>query len=324
MRKFDDVLRDVIGKLMEIESTGARATAAAEIFGNKMGPQMASFIEIGVEGLDQAVATAQKFGLVVTEATALEAEAFNDRFDDLSQRMTGLRADLTAPLFAPFTEIFIRLGELIDENRDKILDLGRAIADTVLSVFNDFMALFEGRRGDVVNTWVLTLVDTMTGLGTVFMDIIVPALTTVVDLLANTNGTVLAIGAGLYLLSTIALPIIGIIGAIGAIPALIIAAFVAVGVAIYSWWDEIRSWLPWWLGGSDEPSMPESVDAQQADLMRTAAEKAQPAAPGTPVNLTIDQKTYEMMAPADVAKALAEDQNAKAMVRPTGQSRAMR
>jgi hypothetical protein len=105
----------------------------------------------------------------------------------------------------------------------------------------------------------------------------------------------------------------------------VIAGIAAVGAILYTFWDSIewlwekvKSILPEWLVGEAAPS--DTAAAARA----AAANAAPPAAAGTPVNLTIENKTYPMAASADVAAALAANQNAKTAVRPTNPSRALK
>ncbi|MCG6111563.1 MAG: hypothetical protein MEQ74_05160 [Paracoccus sp.] len=243
VRKFDDVLIDVVDKLSQIENEGSRAIAAAEVFGAKAGPQLASFLTLGREGIESYIDTAQRFGLVVTAEAGEAAERFNDRLDDLSRRFTGLKAQAAEPFFDPFAAAFVRVGEVIDANKDKILALATALAGGMLVLLEDFIALAEGRNADVENQWLIQLVEAAKTFGALLIDVVIPSLQAMLALfesLGPTGGKVLL---GLLAFGSLIGPIVsglmivigpavitaigGIIGAIVAGVPVIVAGLVA-------------------------------------------------------------------------------------------------
>lgn len=287
-RKFDDVLLDVVGSLANVQDEAVRASLAAEVFGGKAGPGMASFIELGRDGLLDYIETAKKFGLVISEDVALAAESFNDRFDDLGQRLKGIRAQIAQPFFEPFAKAFEKAGEIIDNNKQIFLDFGKVVSEKILSVFEDFLAIIDGREQDVQNTWILGLRDAMVAIYDFGQNLLIPMFQTLLDVINLIN-------AGLDAIFYVASKSGEITGNI--------------------------------LNPVD-PSAGFAANARAMDFLATEEGKRwqaqKNAAAGTPVTLKIESKSYELSAPADVAKALAEDQNAKAMTRPTNPSRALR
>ncbi|OOY22489.1 hypothetical protein BMI91_19600 [Thioclava sediminum] len=89
-------------------------------------------------------------------------------------------------------------------------------------------------------------------------------------------------------------------------------------LAVYDW---LKSFLPDWLtGGSVNIPSAQQASAQ----LKTAAGKSNPAAAGTPINLTVGGETYGMTASQDVADAMAKNQNLKSGLRPTSLPRTFR
>lgn len=332
LRQLDDVLREAVDKLSQVEDETQRAILASEIFGGKAGPEMASSIELGAKGLDDYITTAQKFGLVVTESSAVAAETFNDRLDDISQRLLGLRAEMSAPFFLPFSEVFVQLGEMIDRNKAKIIEFGSAVASRVLSVVEDLIAIIEGRDGDVQNTWILDFFKAAQNVGSTIKDVVIPLIADLAGFIAFLGPTLGKVAIAALLFGSVLTPILAIatgigaaltlaVGVVGAVPLAIAAAIVAAIAAIAYFCSSIKSILPSWLGGGKGED-PEAAVARA--IAKAAPEEAAAAGIGTPVNLTIENREYKLNAPEDVARALAADQNAKSMRRPTSTSRTSR
>ncbi len=277
-RAFGDLIPEVVDSLNEIEDPIKRAAKAAEIFGLRSGPEMASFIALGSKGLEEYTAKAERLGKVVDQQTGEAAERFNDRLDDLSQQYEGLRLQFSAPFFDPFAQSFEEIGALIERNSDAIKAFASAMASGVVDYVQDFIAILEGRNGDVKNEWLLEFVGFMKDLGGVIKDTVIPAIVWVVEklkemdpatakivvALALFGGAIAPVVAGLGTLAAGASAVVGMVGgwsalgtAIGAVAAAIagiiglpVAAVAAIGagivaaaVAIYIYWDEITAYF---------------------------------------------------------------------------------
>lgn len=189
LRKFDAVMIDVVDALSKIESEGERAGLAARAFGGKAGPQLASFLTLGREGIEGYIETAQRFGLVVSAEAGEAAERFNDRLDDLSRRFTGLKAQAAEPFFDPFADAFKRVGDVIDANKDKILALATALAGGMLGLLEDFIAILEGRNDDVERQWLVQIVEAAKTLGDLLINVVIPSLHSLLELFESLGPT---------------------------------------------------------------------------------------------------------------------------------------
>lgn len=179
-----EIFRNVIGALNQIDDEFERAGLAAEVFGNRIGPRLASLIEGGTELLDQYSKDLDRLGFDF-EAAGRDAEAFNDNLAAIFRRLRLLRTIAAAPFLQPFAEVLDRIGVLIDGNSEKIKEFASVLAGGVLSLFEDFVAILDGRDGDVQNSWILQLRDTAVTFGNVLMTVIVPALQTALSALQN-------------------------------------------------------------------------------------------------------------------------------------------
>lgn len=98
MRDQDAIFTDVIKKLEGMESSQERAAAAADFFGDRAGPKLATAIESGEEGIEELRQKAQDLGAVMSEETALKAEKFQDALDDVKKAAGGLLRKAITPL----------------------------------------------------------------------------------------------------------------------------------------------------------------------------------------------------------------------------------
>lgn len=265
-RSFEQLIPEVAGALNRIQDPVQRAALAAEIFGRRAGPEMATFISLGEKGIRDYISSAREFGIVVTDEAGEAAERFNDRLDDLQRRLLGIRLQASAPLFDAFAQSFVALGQVIDRNRQKLIDFAGVVAGEVLKATRDLIRILDGDRSGLETSWVAPLIDTAISLGRALRDVLLPALQAVsgvLNLLGPNGARVVAImllfgsvlgplvstGFALYGAFVLLGPaikgfgaaILAAIGTIGAVPLAIAAAVAAGGLLLIRYWDEVRN-----------------------------------------------------------------------------------
>ncbi len=119
MRSQDDIFGDLISGLEGVESSQERAALAADLFGARVGPDLASAIESGEEGIDSLRDKAHELGAVMSEDAAHSAEEFNDRLDDLKKGVGGLGREVFEGLLPAFTTGFEGLVSLMGVFREE-------------------------------------------------------------------------------------------------------------------------------------------------------------------------------------------------------------
>jgi hypothetical protein len=134
LRSQDDIFTDVLGGLEEITSSQERAAAASTLFGAKIGPELASAVDSGVGGIQELRDKAQELGIVMSEESAVAAEAFNDRLDDLKKSFGGLARDIGEKAMPVITKAFEKLTEVSGKVKDWWAENGPAITERVVSV----------------------------------------------------------------------------------------------------------------------------------------------------------------------------------------------
>jgi len=105
MRSQSELFNSSIKRLGEMENAQERAAVAADLFGQKAGPKLASAIEGGADGIKELRSRAQELGIVVGEETAKQAESFNDSLDTLKKSGLGLVRTLGSDLIPVFNEM---------------------------------------------------------------------------------------------------------------------------------------------------------------------------------------------------------------------------
>ena len=114
-RDTERVLDDALVALDGIESGSERAARASELFGDRVGPRLASALGEGSQSLDEMREKAHELGIVLSEEAVDSAADLNDQFDIMSRTITT------------------QLSQTILENSDAIQNLAGAIG-TVASV----------------------------------------------------------------------------------------------------------------------------------------------------------------------------------------------
>lgn len=179
-----EIFRNVIGALNGIDDEFERAGLAAEIFGNRIGPRLASLIDGGTNLLDQYKDDLDELGFDF-EAAGLSAEEFNDNLTAVFRRLRLLRTVAAAPLFQPLADVFARLTEIIGENSTAIKDFAGTLGGGVVTLFEDFVAILDGRDGDVQNEWLLQAVGFAKTFGAVMKDTVFPTVKAVFEFLQD-------------------------------------------------------------------------------------------------------------------------------------------
>lgn len=124
-----DLFAAVADKLSKMDN-GARKTAIAMELLGRSGAQMIPLLNAGADGLKDAAAEAEKFGIIVTNEAAKAAEEFNDNMTRLGKAVDGLKISLGSGVIGDIADLTTQLldaaqaadgfwGALIGVNTDK-------------------------------------------------------------------------------------------------------------------------------------------------------------------------------------------------------------
>jgi len=104
IRPASDVLADIAGKFAGYKDGAEKTSLAIALFG-KAGAAMIPLLNQGKDGLKEAGAEAEKFGLVLDKQTTLAAEAFNDNLKKLDLVKQGLYLTISAKLLPTLEQL---------------------------------------------------------------------------------------------------------------------------------------------------------------------------------------------------------------------------
>lgn len=135
LRSSSDVLKDLAEKFSGYRDGAEKTSLAIQLFG-KAGAAMIPLLNGGRDGLEEAGAEAQKFGLVLDKKTTMAAEAFNDNL----KRMDSIKQGLVMTLTARMLPSFERLSEVMLEG-SKNTALLNSISDALAGVLKSVVTV---------------------------------------------------------------------------------------------------------------------------------------------------------------------------------------
>lgn len=299
MQVFDQVANNIA----RVGKSAATTERAADLFGKRIGPKMIPLLLSGARGIREVGDEAQALGVVFTEQQAKIGDDFGDALDRTKASLIGVRNQIGLT-FAP--EVTQRLDEItaaIVRARPELVRLAVEGFDFVRQAVLDLIHAFQGKDGEVVGKWAITVRDNVVGAAEViksaFDKIIFPLFAQVkavfdeiaaainkhfgTDLTGSellvaafviklTGGFTLIFGAiqtvvgvlqilvgilrllatpailkGLVLLGDLAakalIALAAPLAALLGLPAALVAAFIAAGVVIAVFWDDIVAGL---------------------------------------------------------------------------------
>ncbi|RWC12364.1 MAG: phage tail tape measure protein [Mesorhizobium sp.] len=267
LRSNEAILLDVADAFARMPPSARKAALAVELFG-KSGAELLPFLDQAKAGILDLSKQAEQLGIVLTQEQADIGDALGDSLDSVKKAVAGTRLQLGL-LFAPgITALANGFADIINQNRQVLVEFADTINRKVLSVVGDLLHLLSGNTDNIKNPWIkdwsAAIIQFGSDVAGVFNGLILPAFKAlragaqfVADQINKIFGTditggELALGAavlsvvGAFTLlgSTIAAVVTGIgflVGLVGGIPLAIAAAAVAAGVAIGVFWEDIKA-----------------------------------------------------------------------------------
>ncbi|KFB10330.1 phage tail tape measure protein [Nitratireductor basaltis] len=112
------IMGEVADALQGIDDETRKAAISGKIFGERYGPQLASLLAGGSEGINKLTSEASQFSQVFTEEMGASAEAFNDNMARLKGSFGSIAAEITQRVL-PYLEQF---SHWLVENAPAIAD----------------------------------------------------------------------------------------------------------------------------------------------------------------------------------------------------------
>lgn len=179
LRPTEAIVQDLAGAFAKMPDGARKSAMAIDLFG-KSGASLIPFLNQGKDGLITIGETAERLGIVFTDAQKEIGDAMGDTLDEVSRASKGIGNQIGL-LFAPtITAAAARLRDVLIANRDAIVGFARSLADTALPIVQDFISALAGDDKAVKNIWILKWRDAVVDFGksakAAITDIFVPAM----------------------------------------------------------------------------------------------------------------------------------------------------
>jgi hypothetical protein len=113
LRPTSAIIQDIAGKFAQYED-GANKTALAIALFGKSGADMIPLLNAGKQGLADAAAEAERFGVVVNKDASASAEVFNDNLTKLQTAGQGLAQVIAVPVVEALANFTTQLAAYVD------------------------------------------------------------------------------------------------------------------------------------------------------------------------------------------------------------------
>lgn len=148
LRPVIDVTTSIAGKFENLKDGAGKTAVSMALFG-KSGAELIPLLNMGAGGLQEMMANAQKFGIVIDSQTAKAADHFRDSLKMLGAAKDGIIIKLTAfllPAMQAFADRMLANASNADKQSQKLSFLKtvfEGVARAVLLVVDNFGALLK-------------------------------------------------------------------------------------------------------------------------------------------------------------------------------------
>ena len=139
-------------ELNKIKDPAKRARVELALFG-KNGAEMGAFLKQGSEGIKNLMGEAKDIGLVISDETTKQAEAFNDAREEMGGALTGLKNIIGAELLPTFTDLFGQLTDFITGNGPMIRDFAQNLGEKFKEAVPMIMDFARGIGKIISKVW---------------------------------------------------------------------------------------------------------------------------------------------------------------------------
>lgn len=174
VKTAEELFPEIAGALENVGSASQKAAIAAQIFGAR-GTAMLQVLAEGREGLEDMWKEAEKFGVVVSEQAARNADNFDDAITKVNMSFKGLQNTMAEELMPILAALANRFANFVAENREGIIEFVKKSLE-VLATFVEY-----GAYG------VAVLIDAWRGLQMIWQVLVIAA-TTLADTVVRALG----------------------------------------------------------------------------------------------------------------------------------------
>lgn len=135
LQTTDQVLEAVAGKLSEFSTTAEASAAAADLFGDRLGPKLVGFLRTGQDGIRSLREDARNLGIVMSSELVAQSEAAGDK-------LAALGNVISSTVTVAIAQLTPKIGEIAQSFLDSLPAIQRWINET----FEGVGRVIEGFR----------------------------------------------------------------------------------------------------------------------------------------------------------------------------------
>lgn len=146
IRSTGDVFPELVDKLSSIQSPAERAAVAAQIFGAKLGPELAVLIEQGSGALTKYRSELERMGALLSNDFVKAAGEVNDQFNAVGM---AVRTNFQRGFLEAFLGDFKSIKDLVEDPKfvQSISDIGRGFGNAMQAVVESGPVVLDHLRG---------------------------------------------------------------------------------------------------------------------------------------------------------------------------------
>jgi hypothetical protein len=250
LKTMDTLLPEVAGKLGNIQNQSVRNAVAARLFGRE-GAKLNDIWAEGAAGLEKLRKEAHAVGAVMTPEQIKAAQDFDEGMKSITATVLSVRNAIGAALSPILLKLGRDLQAYILSHTKEIQEFANAFAANLPGVLDNLASIFKG-----LYLAVTPLIGIFNALSAVFGTTNVvaggllayiggPAIVSFVKFAAAIGSTLApALRVAWVAFSLLGNVVLGLITSLAALvgwPVLIGAALIAVAVAVWKWWEPIKS-----------------------------------------------------------------------------------
>lgn len=161
LRPTSEIMADVAEKFATMKDGAGKTAIAMALFG-RSGAEMIPLLNGGRDAIKGAGDEAERFGLVITEQTAVAAEQFNDNLTRLKAVGEGLSTQVAAELAPAMAQLSDELVNVVGSG-----DMAKAMAEAINFVMQEMrrFVLEASAAWQEVTRWIAAAQESLTALG---------------------------------------------------------------------------------------------------------------------------------------------------------------
>lgn len=167
----EELFEKTIKGLADMEAGTERTTLATELLG-RAGADLGPLLNEGSEAIEEQMEIAEKYGMVMPEATVKASAAFKDSVTTMQMTMTGLKNRMMGEFLPAFTQVTDGLALLFTGDMSGMDDIEKGL-DGIIGKINQMLPKVMEIGGEIIQTIAMSIIEDLPELTTSAVDIIV-------------------------------------------------------------------------------------------------------------------------------------------------------